>query len=671
MAVVFQRRGDVLEARNCLEKAIFMNAGFIEARFRLAALLAKAGQVEEAMAGYRRCIHLEPRLSAAYNNMGLILKTQGDGNGAMVCFRKAIQVDPDASQAYTNLGALYKDKGQLDRSLQLNLKAVSVGPEDAVAHYNLGLVWMELGRNQEAAACFKKAVEIRPDFSSALNSLAISYKKCGRTAEALLYFKKAFRKNPGNFDSTYNLGKILQDVCDWRKLDDMLQAIHQQTLQSLREDRAIVEEPFFNLARTQDLNLNLQVAQSKSIAIERRFGPVGRFGFHGRCNPTDRPLTVGYLSNSFKNHPTAHLMVDLFRLHNREKFNVNVYSYGVNDHSSYRTRIEGGCDRFVDITDLTQGQAASRIHDDRVDILVDLKGHTANSRLGICAMRPAPIQARYLGMAGTTGASFFDYIVTDRIVTPPGHAPYYIEKLVHLPDTYQVNSPKPVAAEPAFSNREMMGLPENGRIFAAFLAGYKIEQQLFDRWAAILKRVPGSVLWLWERDPCFRENIIREAEEKCLDPKRIVFAKELPKPAHLARLGLADLCLDTRVVNGAATTSDALWAGVPVLTIRGGHFASRMSASILTAVGLPELITDSLEQYEDLAVELATVPGKLAQLRSKLARNRHTEPLFDTPRFVRNLENAFEQMWEIYRAGQSPRHITVRDCAPAGGATIS
>jgi protein O-GlcNAc transferase len=487
----------------------------------------------------------------------------------------------------------------------------------------------------------------------------------GDSKGAVTLFDKAINADSDNAEACYNLWKLLLDVCEWPKIGPVLDRIARQTGQSIIKGVKPAEEPFFNLVRTQDLELNFQVAQAHSRVIDGRSAIEKNYRIqHKLCTAKDK-LTVGYLSNSYKNHPTAHLIYDLFRLHDSDRVAVNCYSYGRDDQSAYRKNIQAGSDQFLDISGLTADQAAERICADQVDILVDLKGHTAKSRLDICAARPAPLQVRYLGMAGTTGSSFFDYIVTDKIVTPLDHAPYYSEKLVHMPHSYQMNSPKTVSSEDRYKNKRLAGLPLQGIVFAAFVAGYKIDRQLFGSWMAILEQVPGSVLWLWERDRRFKSNIIREVRSRPLDPKRIVFAKELPKPEHLARLSLADLCLDTRVVNGAATTSDALWAGVPVVTVKGGHFASRMSASILSAVGLSELITDDLHQYEKRVVALASDGERLNALREKLAQNKYTEPLFDTKRFVRNLENAFEQMWAVYQAGDSPRHIRVKDCGPS------
>ncbi|MGB5748635.1 MAG: hypothetical protein WBM69_16765, partial [Desulfobacterales bacterium] len=302
--------------------------------------------------------------------------------------------------------------------------------------------------------------------------------------------------------------------------------------------------------------------------------------------------------------------------------------------------------------------AAKRIYSDGVDILVDLKGHTQGARLGILACRPAPIQVHYLGYPGTTGADFIDYLITDRIVTPEDHGPFYSEKLVFLPHCYQVNDHLQEIASRGW-NRGALGLPDKGFVFSSFNLPYKIDPVMFDCWMRILQQVPNSVLWLISDNENARCNLRREASGRSIEPDRLVFAKKIEKAEHLSRLKWADLALDTRIVNGHTTTSDSLWAGVPVIALLGSHFASRVSSSLLHAVGLSELVTHHLEEYEELSVRLATHPSELKAVRHKLNINRLKNPLFDTPRFVRNLEHAYSEMWRIFLAGRAPSQIEV------------
>jgi protein O-GlcNAc transferase len=350
-------------------------------------------------------------------------------------------------------------------------------------------------------------------------------------------------------------------------------------------------------------------------------------------------------------------------LHNRNEFKVFSYSYGPSDGSHYRKKIEQGCDRLTDLRHLGDRDAAKQIYDDQVHILVDLMGHTGNSRLGICAYRPAPVQVTYLGYPGGTGAEFFDYMITDRTVSPKEHASFYSENLVYMPHSYQVNDHLQIISEKDWKRRDF-GLPEKSFVFCSFSQPFKIEPLMFDIWMNILKQIPESVLWLLCRNASAEENLKREAESRGVSSARLVFAKELPKGEHLARQRHADLVLDTRIYNGHTTTSDALWAGVPLITLQGDHFASRVSASLLKAVGLSELITHSLKEYEKLAVRLSGNPPELMEIRQKLERNLHTEPLFDTPRFVKNLEKAYQEMWRIYKTGEKPKMIEVKEVAP-------
>jgi protein O-GlcNAc transferase len=351
-------------------------------------------------------------------------------------------------------------------------------------------------------------------------------------------------------------------------------------------------------------------------------------------------------------------MLSLFGLHNRDEFEIFCYSYGADDGSPYRARIRQDCDKFVDLRNLNHDSAARCIYDDQVDILVDLKGYTEGSRLEICALRPAPIQVRYLGLAGTTGADFFDYIITDRIITPEDHAPHYIENFAYLPHCYQVNDHTQAISKKDWK-RVDFAIPEGSFVFCSFNQGYKIEPVMFDTWMKILRQVMEGVLWLQHINETAERHLRQEAEARGVKPERLIFTEKLPKEEHLGRLRLANLALDTRIVSGAATTSDALWAGVPVITLEGSNFASRMSSSILTAIGLPELIAQSLEEYEALAVRLARSPGELQMICQRLAKNRLTEPLFDTPQFTKNLEKAYKEMWKIFAAGERPRQIEV------------
>jgi predicted O-linked N-acetylglucosamine transferase (SPINDLY family) len=355
-------------------------------------------------------------------------------------------------------------------------------------------------------------------------------------------------------------------------------------------------------------------------------------------------------------------MQSLFGLHDRKDFEIFAYSYGPDDGSSYRKRVRSDCDHFHDIAGLSTADSARRIHGDGIHILVDLMGYTGGAREEIIALRPAPIQVSYIGFAGSMGAPFIDYLISDRIVTPAELAEAFSEQLVLLPHCYLVNDhQQEVAATPL--RRADFGLPQSGFVLTCFNNSYKFEPQLFDIWMKILAQVPGSVLWLYSGGATGEQNLRREAAARGIAADRVLFAQHLPKSEHLARLRLADLFLDTHYVNAHTGASDALWAGLPVLTCPGNTFAARVAASLLANIGLPELIAANLEDYERRAVHLAHHADELRKLRTRLAANRTTWPLFDTPRYTRNLERAYRAMWDIYAAGEPPRPIEVTEPA--------
>jgi protein O-GlcNAc transferase len=679
----------------CFETAIKLKPDHIQALFKLGVALTKKDRLEDAVACYLRCIQLEPWLAETYNNLGLVYKDQGKVREAIVFFKKATEIKPQLPQAHCNLGNIYKEQERHREALDKYREALKADPQHLEACFNLGLVFDALGRGQNAVLSYRKALKIKPDFIEALNNLAVCLQNQGRIREAIFCFEKAIKLSTDIAPVYHNLSLLyayheryseaiscskialeidpyfpearqaivdqLRNVCDWGAIAKFEKHSGGQGEKKAVAVSGLSSIPVVGSFDNQDPRVQLEVAKNRSQAFEKSIAlSATRFDHASRRRDTNK-ITIGYLSNNFRDHPTAQLVCRIFELHDRKKFATHCYSYGKNDGSAYRNRIENGCDKFVDLLDFNAEEAAKQIFSDNVQILVDLNGYTAFSRMDICALKPSPIQVRYLGLAGTTGASFFDYLITDAIVTPDEHAPFYTEKFVFMPHSYQVNNNRQAVANQSL-NRKRLSLPANGFVFGSFVTSYKIDQYLFHTWMNILARVHGSVLWLLKRSKATLKNLRKEAVCRGIDPNRLIFAEKLPKSAHLDRLGLTDLALDTRSVNGAATTSDALWVGVPVLTLQGSHFVSRMSSSILTAIGLPELITYSLKSYEDLAVELATDPARLRTIKDKIEKKRITEPLFDTKRFVRNLENAYEQIWQIYTAGELPRPIKVRDC---------
>lgn len=616
------------------------------------------GKLNQAISCFQKALALRPDLAIAYNNMGNAVKEQGRLDEAISCYQKALELKPNLAEPCCNMGNAFKEQGKLSEAITCYKKALKLRPHSPETYFSMGHAFQSQGRLNGAIWCYQKALQLKPDHAQAYINMGHAFQSLGKSDEAIVCYRKVLEIEPECAEAYSHLVHELQRTCAWQELEGLTATLDDLTKEALDNRTKPAEAPFFNITRLDDLSRNFGIARSWSSDIARQMSNFNiRFSSEDKKSSITK-ISVGYLSNDFRNHPVAHLIVRLFGLHDRDKFDIFCYSCGKDDGIYYREQIRQDCDKFVDVSNLSDADVAKCIHDDDIEILVDLMGHTKNNRLGICALRPAPIQATYLGFPGTSGADFFDYIITDKIVTPEDHAPYYSENFAYLPHCYQVNDHAQAISDKDWKRADFK-LSEGVFVFCSFNHAYKIDSFMFDTWMKILHQVPESILWLLLGNKIAEENLKREAEARGVRPERLIFAGKLPKDEHLARLRLADLALDTRIYNGHTTTSDALWAGVPLITLQGNHFASRVSSSILTAVGLPELITYRLEEYQALALRLASNPTELKAVQRRLERNRLTEPLFDTPRFAKNLEKAYEKMWKIHLAGEKPRQIEV------------
>jgi predicted O-linked N-acetylglucosamine transferase (SPINDLY family) len=479
-----------------------------------------------------------------------------------------------------------------------------------------------------------------------------------RYDEALADWSKALELRPDQPGVDAARLRVRMHNCDWTDFDAACASVRS----SVNNGKLIA--PFMLVAIPSAASEQLQCARRWIESNLRSVrGPLWR----GERYDHDR-IHVAYLSADFHQHATSQLMAGMFEHHDRSHFQISGISVGPNDNSDMRRRVEAAFERFIDAKPQGDDQIADLVRSLEVDILVDLKGFTQDARTGVLAMRPAPIQVNYLGFPGTIGAGFIDYIVADRTVIPEDHAHCYAEKIVWLPDSYQVNDHRRAIAEAAPARADF-GLPDGGFVFCCFNDNYKITPSVFSAWMRILQAVDDSVLWLFEDNPTAAGNLRREAAARGIAPQRLVFARRLPNAAHLARHRCADLFLDTLPYGAHTTASDALWAGLPVLTCLGETFAGRVGASLLNAIELPELVTATPDAYEQLAIELAKNPARLAALKAKLARNRLATPLFDTARFTRNIEAAYTAMMERHRAGLSPDHIQLAQPTVHGART--
>jgi predicted O-linked N-acetylglucosamine transferase (SPINDLY family) len=440
-------------------------------------------------------------------------------------------------------------------------------------------------------------------------------------------------------------------LCLW---DDLANRLNELTKKINNGEKVII--PFSFLALIDDPEIqrkNTEIYANEKYPQSDVLSQIERY-------PKHKKIRIGYFSADFKIHPVSDLIVELFEIHDRNRFEIYAFSYGPDTKDKMNLRIKEGVDHFHDVLTMSHKDVAMLTRSLEIDIAVDLGGYTQNARTGIFAMSAAPIQVCYLGYAGTMGADYMDYLIADRTVIPEEKQHHYSENIAYLPNSYMVNDSKIKLSERVFTRREV-GLPIDGFVFCCFNNHYKITPSIFIGWMRILSQVDGSVLWLSDTNSTAINNLKKEVKKHGVDPNRLIFANHLPfKEDHLNRIQLADLFIDTLPFNAHTTASDALRMGLPVLTCIGSSFASRVAASLLNAVNLPELITTTQEQYESLAIELATKPEKLKIIKDMLAKNLPTAPLYDTPLFTRHLESAYLTMYDRYQRGLDADHIYVK-----------
>jgi len=603
----------------------------------------------DALDSYERALQCRPDFADALSNRGNALQAFGRQDEALYSYDRALALELDFAEAHYNRGNVLQALGRLDDAVASYDRALTQKPDYAAASNNRGSALQKLRRLDAALAAYDRALLLDPDYAAAWNNRGNALQELKRPEEALASYARALALDPGR---DYCYGAWLHTkmkVCDWSGLAG---DVAQLDARIANDERATM--PFPVLALIDSLPL-----QRRAAEIWVRDGypgipvlpPIARRERRGK-------IRIGYYSADFFNHATAHLIAELFEQHDRDRFLVHAFSFGPDSDDELRTRIRAASDRFIDVRRATDREIALRSREEEIDIAIDLKGLTQDNRLGIFALRAAPIQVGYLGYPGTSGAGYIDYLIADRTVIPEASRQHYSEKIVWLPDSYQVNDSKRqiAATTPA---REALGLPPAGFLFCSFNNSYKITPETFDGWMRIVGQVEGSVLWLLEDNPAATANLRREAQARGVGAERLVFAKRLPAAEHLARHRAADLFLDTLPCNAHTTASDALWAGLPLLTRIGESFAGRVAASLLGAIGLPELVATTQAQYEALAVDLARDPARLARIRDKLAANRLTTPLFDTQRFTGYIEDAYVRMVERHQAGLPPEHFHV------------
>jgi protein O-GlcNAc transferase len=633
LGLVVYRAGRLDEARALINRALARDPGNAVFHANLGNVEKDAGDAQAAAASYRRALAADPRMSAPRNNLGTLLLAQGDLDAAIDCFRAVVEEAPQHARAWHNLGNALARRGDVAGAASAYRRAVAAQPDYADAWSDLGLALGLLGDHAGAAQTLATRLRLSPT-PAAHADLALALHRAGDLIMARAHYERALAADPAALEVRCNLCALLQKCCDWAALATHWPAVRA----AIEQGRAGV--PGGLLIGQPGASAALQLAAARANVAAQ---PV--LARSAPCRPVEpgRRLRVGYLSADFREHATAYLATELFELHERERYEVVLLSYGPDDGSDARRRLARAADRFVDLRECNDDEAAQAIARLAVDVLIDLNGNTDNGRMGIAARRPAPVQASWLGFPGTLGAPFYDWLIADWHLVPPGEERWYAERVIRLPDCYQSNDrqrPRP----PATAHGEPTAFPADAVVLCCFNQAFKITADVFACWLRILRRHPRSILWLLDDNAVATAALADQARRQGIDPARLVFAPHRPLAEHLGRYRMADLAVDTFPCSSHTTASDALWMTCPLVTLTGATFAGRVATSLLRNVGLDELAAPDLDAYEASLDRLIEHPEERAKLRALLEAAPGHAPLFDTPRFARHFERAIDAM---------------------------
>jgi len=679
-AIALHQRGDLAEAEAIYKEVLQSQPRNVDALHFLALIAYQRKNYNDAVVLFEQALTIIPHHISSLNNYGLALLELKCYSEALKCYDKAIFLKTDYAQVYFNRGNVLQHLKHYEEALASYDKAIALKADYAQAFFNRGNVLLTLKQYAMALISFDSAIALKANYAEVFCNRSIALKELNRYEEALLSLDKAIALKADYPEAYSNRGNALQElkryndalgsfkkaleinadgsfwfgayqstkmrICNWENFDNDVRRLFEKIE---HKEKALV--PFAVLATVDAPSLQKEAAL---IFVEARH-PSQCIRSEMPKYPRHNKIRIGYYSADFCNHAVSLLTAELYEMHDRSLFEITAFSFGSGIQDHVRQRIENAVDTFIDVRNISDNDVALKSRNLEIDIAIDLGGFTKDFRTGIFALRAAPIQASYIGYLGTMGAEYIDYIIADEVLIPADSQKYYTEKIAYIP-SYQANDSKRQIADRVFTRAEL-GLPPSGFVFCCFNNNYKITPGTFGSWMRILNAVDGSVLFLYADNDLVKANLQKEAAKRGVDANRLVFGKRLPTPEYIARYRTADLFLDTFPYNAGATASDALWAGLPVLTCIGKSFASRIAASLLTAIDLPELITTTQDDYEALAIELATHPDRLDNIRRKLEKNRLTTPLFDTSLFTKHIEEAYTTMYERYQADLPPDHI--------------
>lgn len=600
------------------------------------------GRINEATQLFNDVLATDPVNAAALYSLSLIALNDGDHVEALRMSDRGVKAAPLFAPLRLIHGAALQAAGRKDEALQSYDKALEIEPDNIAALSNSGVLLRDMFRHLEAVVRFNAILAIEPTNTSALANCGILLTEFKQSEQAIGMFKGLISIDPA-YD--YALGLLLYEqlhICDWTDTE----ALSTQIIEGIRSGRRTCKSLAY-----MSISDSAEEHQLVAQIFAQHFCPKRPVSYWQGERYRHKKIRLAYVSPDLREHPVGHLMAGVFERHDKSRFEIIAFSLGIDDGSRLRARMLKVFDHFIDVKEMAASQIAQTIRDMEVDIVVDLGGYTSDTRTDIFAHRPAPVQVNYLGYPGTMGTEYMDYILADRHVIPENHQQFYNEKVVYLPDAY-LPTDCGIQVSERTPTREECGLPPNGIIFCSFSHDYKISPRIFDIWMRLLQQVPGSVLWLMSRNEVSQQNLYRAAEQRGIDPARLIFAGRVPLVEdHLARYRLADIFLDTHPYNAHTTAADALMVGLPVVTYMGDAFPARVAGSLLHAIGLPELIAHTLEEYEQIALRLVTTPALLADIKARILANKATHPLFDTEGFCRNLEASYIAMWRQSELG--------------------
>jgi predicted O-linked N-acetylglucosamine transferase (SPINDLY family) len=591
---------------------------------------------------------LRPDIAEAWSNKGIALNNLNLYQESLNAYNEAIRLNPGYHEAWSNKSAPLIKLNRIKESLEACEIALSIKPNYPDGWLNKGVSLHQIKKYEEAIACFDRALLYKPELYLALSNKGNSLDELNRFEDSIACYEQAISLNP-NIDWIYgDLLHMKMKIFSIKNIKKEIEVIKAAILSNRKviapfELLSLVDDPFLQ-KRASEIFVKWSYPRNTSLGL------IAKHAWKEKIH-------IAYFSADFKNHPVALLTAQLYEIHDRSQFEIYAFSL-VKATDEMRNRLLGIFDHFIDVENQSDIEIARLARALDIDIAVDLTGFTQDSRTGIFAYRAAPIQVNWLGYPGTMGADYMDYIIADKTLIPPQAEQFYSEKVVYLPNSYQVNDRKRLISDRQFTRQELY-LPEDGFVFCCFNNNFKVLPATFEGWMKILKEVDRGVLWLLQDNLDVVNNLKKEALLHGVEPNRLIFAERMPLAEHLARHRQANLFLDTLPYNAHTTTSDALWAGLPVLTLIGQSFPSRVAASLLNAIGLPELVTTTQKEYETLAIQLASDPSRLLAIKNKLADNRLSAPLFDTPLFAKNLEAAYLKMYERYQTDLEPEYLVI------------